>query len=396
MLEVLGIDGVRSSMGYAASSGFSHLTPAPLQVWRGWQCATQLRDPYLLLGERVLIIGGSQNGGAFREALQVHLAEMGIQSLWTPYGVDCAEGELQRLGDLAQGCSGIIGLGGGKALDTAKLVAEHKDLPVVTLPTSAATCAGWTALSNVYRPDGAFAYDVPLNRVPQALLVDYGWIATAPVRTLRAGIGDALAKWYEASVSSSASQDALVFSAVQQARVLRDLLFQSSPLALRDPGSQAWEQVVDACICVAGVIGGLGGSRCRTVAAHAVHNGLTHLSGSRLSLHGEKVAVGILVQLRLEEMVQGSQLAEAARRELVRFYHEIGLPTTVSELFQRSLAPEELLQAAQIACAPNTDIHYLPFSVTSTLLVNAMQTTLINLSSPKEGIPCDILRGNPA
>ena len=366
-------------MSFVASSGFSphvrQVMPAPGQVWRGWGCATQLRDPYLCLGKRVLVIGGSRTGGQFCRELQAHLGTLGVETVVTGYGVDCAAAELERLQGLALGCSGVLGVGGGKALDTAKLVAEYAHLPVVTIPTSAATCAGWTALSNVYRPDGAFAYDVPLSGVPQALMVDYSWIATAPVRTLRAGIGDALAKWYEASVSSSTSQDALVISAVQQARVLRDLLFQGSAQALRDPGSPVWEQVVDACVCVAGLIGGLGGCRCRTVAAHAVHNGLTHVSGSRLSLHGEKVAVGILVQLRLEELVQGSQLAAAARRELLRFYQEIALPTTVSELFQRSLSPEELWQAAEVACAPQSDIHHLPFSVTPELVVTAMATT---------------------
>ena len=58
---------------------------------------------------------------------------------------------------------------------------------------------------------------------------------------------------------------------------------------------------------VAGVIGGIGGANCRTVAAHAVHNGLTHLTEAHDILHGEKVAYGILVQLRLEEMIQGNK-----------------------------------------------------------------------------------------
>ncbi|MEN9206307.1 MAG: iron-containing alcohol dehydrogenase family protein [Thermostichales cyanobacterium DRC_bins_46] len=355
---------------------WTQVVPAPMQVWRGWGCATQVEAPYLGLGDRVLVIGGARTLGQFRPALERHLEKLGLEAIWASYGVDCAEPELARLRELAAACTGILGVGGGKALDTAKLVGEQGRIPVVTIPTSAATCAGWTALSNVYGTDGAFAYDVPLSRAPQALIVDYAWIATAPARTLRAGIGDALAKWYEASVSSGAAQDALVISAVQQARVLRDLLFQTSAQALGDPGGDAWVQVVDACVCLAGVIGGLGGARCRTVAAHAVHNGLTHLPGSRLSLHGEKVAVGILVQLRLEELVQGSQLAAAARRELLRFYGEIGLPTRLEELFQRSLMPEEIQRAAQIACLPSSDIHHLPFPVTPELVATAMQTTL--------------------
>ena len=124
------------------------------------------------------------------------------------------------------GADVILGVGGGKALDAAKLVAHRCQRPVITIPTSAATCAAWTALSNVYSEQGAFAYDVSLSHCPELLILDYRLVQTAPIRTLVAGIGDALAKWYEASVSSGQSQDTLTIAAVQQARVLRDILLQ--------------------------------------------------------------------------------------------------------------------------------------------------------------------------
>ncbi|GAB4217936.1 MAG: iron-containing alcohol dehydrogenase family protein [Synechococcales cyanobacterium] len=347
-------------------------------MWRGWGIVTQSQAVYGRLGERIVVIGGRSGLAWLQPRLEPILRELGIPTTWTPYGRDCAEDDLQRLRTHVEThrITGIVGVGGGKALDTAKLIGHQTQRPVVTIPSSAATCAGWTALSNVYSAAGAFAYDVALEQAPLALLVDYELLATAPPRTLRAGIGDALAKWYEASVSSGHSQDALVIAAVQQARVLRDLLFQVSAAALRDPGSPAWVQAVDACVCLAGVIGGLGGARCRTVAAHAVHNGLTHVSGSRSSWHGEKVAFGILVQLRLEELVQQSQLAYAARRELLRFYREIGLPLSPADLFGRELGIPELEHAAEIACLPTSDIHHLPFAVTPALVVTAMQTTL--------------------
>ncbi|MFM6074706.1 MAG: iron-containing alcohol dehydrogenase, partial [Dolichospermum sp.] len=224
----------------------------------------------------------------------------------------------------------IIGIGGGKALDTAKLVAHQLTLPVITIPTSAATCAAWTALSNVYSTTGAFLYDVALSRCPELLILDYNLIQTAPQRSLVAGIGDAIAKWYEASVSSGNSQQTLIIAAVQQARVLRDILLQKSAAALQSPNTEIWQEVVDATVLLAGVIGGLGGAQCRTVAAHAVHNGLTHISGHN-SIHGEKVAYGILVQLRLEEMIQGNQLAASARQQLLKFYAEIGLPQKLAD-----------------------------------------------------------------
>jgi glycerol dehydrogenase-like iron-containing ADH family enzyme len=298
---------------------------------------------------------------------------------WSDPIAECSEANLESLQQQAKSHSAqvIIGAGGGKVLDAAKLVAEKIGLPIVTIPTSAATCAAWTALSNVYSDAGAFAYDLTLRSCPEMILVDYRLIASAPKRTLIAGIGDAIAKWYEASVSSGASDRTMVIGAVQQARVLRDILFQKSVLALEEIGGSAWQEVVDATVCMAGVIGGMGGAECRTVAAHAIHNGLTHLTESHSILHGEKVAYGILVQLRLEEF-QGNQLAATARNQLLKFYAEIGLPKSLSDLGLSDLSLKQLLRVAAIACAPNSDIHRLPFAVSEEQVLAAMVSTTLS------------------
>ena len=128
---------------------------------------------------------------------------------------------------------------------------------------------------------------------------------------------------------------------------------------------------------MAGVIGGLGGAQCRTVAAHAVHNGLTHLPGSHHALHGEKVAYGILVQLRLQEMLQADRLAATARAQLLDFYTEIGLPKTLADLGLSEITIAQLHHAATLACQPDSDLHRLPFTVVPEQLVAAMVSTTI-------------------
>lgn len=352
------------------------LTVAPAKVIRGSQILTQVSNEITRLGHRPLIVTGNHTQKAIQSHLQSLLEHQQLQFALAEYTPDCSEASLKSLRKAAKEHQAdvIIGIGGGKALDTAKLLAHQLHLPVVTIPTSAATCAAWTALSNVYSEQGAFLYDVALDRCPDLLILDYDLILTAPQRTLVAGIGDAIAKWYEASVSSGNSDQTLIIAAVQQARVLRDILLQKSAAALQQPGSEVWQQVVDATVLLAGVIGGVGGAQCRTVAAHAVHNGLTHICKSG-SIHGEKVAYGILVQLRLEEMIQGNQLAAAARQQLLKFYGEIGLPQTFSDLGLDCVTLGELQKAAEIALAPNSDIHRLPFKVTLEQLMAAMVST---------------------
>lgn len=358
------------------SSSLVTLTVAPAKVVRGASVLHSAAGDIAHLGTRPLIVAGHRTLSISQESLQPIFAASQLQTAATSYGADCCEDSLKALRKTAKEHKAdvIVGVGGGKALDTAKLIGHQLQLPVVTIPTSAATCAAWTALSNVYSESGAFLYDVGLLRCPDLLILDYDLIQTAPQRTLVAGIGDAIAKWYEASVSSGHLQDTLIIAAVQQARVLRDILFQKSAAALQSPGSEVWREVVDATVLLAGVIGGLGGAQCRTVAAHAVHNGLTHISGHG-SIHGEKVAYGILVQLRLEEMLQGNQLADAARQQLLKFYAEIGLPQKLADLGLSNITLSELQTAAEITLAPNSDIHRLPFPVALEQLMAAMIST---------------------
>jgi glycerol dehydrogenase-like iron-containing ADH family enzyme len=386
------------SLSTQTSSSLLTLTVAPAKVIRGCGVLQAAAAEIASLGSRPLIVTGDRTLAISQQNLQPVLETQQLNTFQASYSEDCCEASLEYLQKTAKEHQAdvIIGVGGGKALDTAKLVAQQLQLPVVTIPTSGATCAAWSALSNVYSEDGAFLYDVGLSRCPDLLILDYDLIKTAPQRTLVAGIGDAIAKWYEASVSSGHLQDTLIIAAVQQARVLRDILLQKSAAALKEPGSEVWQEVVDATVLLAGVVGGLGGAQCRTVAAHAVHNGLTHISGHG-SIHGEKVAFGILVQLRLEEMLQGNQLAASARQQLLKFYTEIGLPQKLSDLGLGNITLGELQTAAEIALVPNSDIHRLPFKVVPEQLMAAMVSTTapidskdMNRVSPK-GISDEVL-----
>ena len=377
----------KTALSNQQESKFTPLLIAPTQVLRGEQCLSDSGEAIARLGKSPLVVGGNKTLDIIQPHLKPVFSQFELKADYASYSPDCAESSLAILKEKVASHQAdlIIGVGGGKALDTAKLLAYQCELPVVTIPTSAATCAGWTALSNIYSEEGAFQYDVSLNRCPDLMIVDYGLIRTAPKRTLVAGIGDAIAKWYEASVSSGSSSATFTIAAVQQARILRDILFQKSVPALKNPNSDEWREVVDATLLLAGVIGGLGGANCRTVAAHAVHNGLTHIVAAHDALHGEKVAYGILVQLRLEEMVQGNQLSVTSRQQLLEFYTAIGLPKTLEDLGLADVSLTELRQAAKIACNPRSDIHRLPFPVSPEQLMAAMvSTTVARRSSSQE------------
>lgn len=365
-----------------SSKTITSVLVAPHQVIKGEAILAQGLETIASLGKSPLVIHGSQTHSLVTREITPTLEKQKLTASTIEYSPDCCESSVETIKNtiVAAEKDIVIGVGGGKALDTAKLVAYQCRLPVVTIPTSAATCAAWTPLSNIYSAAGAFEYDISLDRSPDLLILDYNLVQTAPSRTLVAGIGDAIAKWYEASVSSGDSTATLTIAAVQQARILRDILFQKAATALQNPGSEDWREVVDANVLLAGVIGGLGGANCRTVAAHAVHNGLTALPQAHHALHGEKVAYGILVQLRLEEMLQGNQLATSAREQLIGFYTSIGLPQSLEDLGLTEITLKQLRQVANVTCQPQSDIHRLPFAVTPEQLIAAMVSTKVKVT----------------
>jgi glycerol dehydrogenase len=339
------------------------------------------------LTSHALVLGRSPATRPLRQQCLQDLAQAGISCTSFELEFDCCESDLSRIEALAapvQLSSGtaqepafdaVIAIGGGKVIDAGKLLAHRLGLRCITVPTSAATCAGWTALANIYSPQGAFEGDVSLNRCPELLVFDHGFVRQAPARTLASGIADAMAKWYEASISSGTSSDGLIQQAVQMARVLRDQLLLEAEAAMADPTGEAWVRVAEACGLTAGLIGGIGGARCRTVAAHAVHNGLTQLEATHGVLHGEKVGFGILVQLRLEELLGGNQLAAQARRQLIPLFRALQLPVELGDLGLAGASLSELQEACAFACKPGSDLHHLPFAVAPSDLIAALVST---------------------
>ncbi len=159
------------------------------------------------------------------------------------------------------------------------------------------------------------------------MLVEPRIILNAPAEYLLAGIGDTLAKWYEAVVLAPqpTALPLTVRLGINGALAIRDVLLASSETALADQRrgdlTQAFRDVVEAIIAGGGMVGGLGERYTRVAAAHAVHNGLTVLPQTDKFLHGTKVAYGILVQSAL--LGQDDVLAQ-----LVQAYQRFNLPTT--------------------------------------------------------------------
>jgi len=290
-----------------------------------------------------------------------------------PFGGECCETQLSRLADIIkrEQVGVLVGMGGGKTIDTAKIAADRAGIPVMIVPTIASTDAPCSGCAVVYSEDGVFEAIHYQKMNPQVVLVDTSVIAEAPIRFLVSGMGDALATWFEAR-SCDRTQSAnecggySTMTGLNLARLCYDTLLLYG-VAAKAAGEKhvvtpAFSRIVEANI----LLSGIGFESSGLAAAHSIHNGLTALEETHSFYHGEKVAFGALT---------GLQLTDASPTESATVYsfcEEIGLPTTLADIGLRNVDRDRLMKAAEKACAPMEGIHHEAGVITPLRVLNAM------------------------
>ncbi|MDN7240985.1 iron-containing alcohol dehydrogenase family protein [Planococcus sp. N028] len=279
--------------------------------------------------KKVLVLTGTKSWLAMRPFFP-ELKK--IEVAFEIYHGESSLAEISRVADLIKslGTDAIIGAGGGKVLDIAKGVAHDTGILSVLIPTLASNCAPWTPLSVLYTEEGTMTHYTVYPGSVDLLLVEPRILIDAPVPMLVAGIGDTIAKWYEADVQISRFEDPPIALKIAHAtaKLCAEEMFDNAEAAITDAKngklSPAFIKVAESIIMLGGMVGGFGDKYGRVAGAHAIHNAMTIAPESHQALHGDKVAYGVLVQLTLE-----NKTSEVNR--LIGFYKKIGLPISLKE-----------------------------------------------------------------
>lgn len=334
-------------------------------------------------GKTALLIAHKDDIARVQSQLDETAKKFGITFIPSNFNGECSRGEIARLVEYgkANAADCVIGLGGGKAIDTAKCVAQGENLIIV--PTIAATDAPTSHSAVMYHEDGAFDDYAYFKKSPDVVLVDTTVIAKAPTRFLVSGIGDALSTYFEAratqaayanvnaglpcgALNGDAAPAKTTLTSQALAKLCYDVILENGPAAKvacdNNVVTPALENVVEANILLSGLgfeSGGLAG-------VHAIHDGLTVLEGTHGYFHGEKVAFSVIAQLVLENAPQEELY------EVLGFSAEMGLPICLADIGVDTITYEELIEVAKKACIPEESIHSMPFPIEVEAVANAI------------------------
>ncbi len=322
------------------------------------------------LGKKVLIVGGETALSKAKAKLLPTLASFEIIDI-VIYGKECVRDRAEELYNIykEKAPDFIMGVGGGKALDTSKCLADLFGIRVVTVPTIASTCAASSQLSVMYTKEHVYDGFWYLKSPAYHIFIDTEIIAEAPTEFFRAGIGDTLAKYYEVEFSARGRlktyKDEMGISI---SRMCNTPLIESALDALEDcknnTVTEKFETVVLIILVSTGMVSMLINPEFNGAVAHALFYGLTNIEGfEEKFLHGDVIGYTTAVQLmldgKIEEALKIGKLIEA-----------MGVETTLSG---RGIKVDfESLKPVFASTLKDPDMDVLPYSVTDEMIFNAI------------------------
>ena len=334
-------------------------------------------------GKKVAIIGGKRALDAAGRSIKAAAERAGLEVMGTFwYGGEASRENMEMLRPQVAEADMLFAVGGGKAIDTCKVLAQETNRPFFTFPTIASTCASCTSLGIIYHPDGSLR-EYSFSKIPpNHIFINTQIIADAPDIYLWAGMGDTMAKHYEATTSSRghipAHSDAMgiALSSMCAAPIIR---WGQKALADCKSNTVTTEltEVILGIIISTGFVSNFVQVDYTTGLAHAIYNGFTVLPSTEHygHLHGEIVAYGILVLLTADKQYK-------ERDKLYDFYRSIGLPTCLADIHAK---PEDLDKVTAKALA-GIDIRVWPYPVDAEMIVDSiMKLEAYNKAQPHSG-----------
>lgn len=297
------------------------------------------------IGKHPVVIVDPDVQRLFGERIAASFRKAGLDAPVHAFPGEVTRAAIDRLAAESSGADVVVGIGGGKALDTAKGVALALGARFVSTPTIASTDGPASRYIAIYDDHHVMTEVQTLPRNPELVLVDTGVIASAPLRFLLAGVGDAIAKKFEAEATVAAGAMTLHGTPASKTGLMAAdacyrLIRAHAPAAVRAVADRQVTEDVESLVEATVLLSTLGFENGGLSVAHGIARGFPTLARAARTLHGEHVAYGLLVQIALEE--RGELLAD-----LDTFYAEIGLPRRLADFGLTDATDAEIRELAE-------------------------------------------------
>lgn len=285
-------------------------------------------EEILRYGKKAYVIGGPHALAAAERRMKASFADAGLESVWEEYTGFPSYRKIEELREavISNHCDVLVGTGGGRIMDVVKATAAELKIPVVLVPTSAATCASYSPLSVMYTDEGKCVGYLHFDYEVNSVLVDEEIMTHQPSRLLAAGIMDAMAKCIEISNGKpeiTLETDTIEkYSAYKMAEYVYDILEKYGKDAYLDVEAQRYTKtlhnVVFCTIALTGIVSALMRAKKQTALAHRMYETIRtcYFKESISYIHGEIVATGLLAQLRFNNNAAGIEKLKSYMEEM--------------------------------------------------------------------------------
>ncbi len=325
------------------------------------------RRPVVLMTE-----GGKRR---FGQRIEEGLLKTGVKWEIALFRGECCIEEIERvvaeIQKSEQPADSLIAVGGGKCLDAGKAVAFRLGVPLAIFPTIASTDAPCSAVSVLYTKDGAGIGPEFYPNSPALVVVDTQIIADSPLRHFVAGMGDAVATYYEARTcyhnpsGRNMVGARLTIAALGLAELCAKTIFEDASRAIQSVENKKVDTSVERVVEANTLLSGMGFESGGLAAAHAIAAGLTVIPVLHQEyLHGELVGIGLVAQLILEKKQEEARL-------VARFLAEIGLPVSLQHLRLDIHSDADAIMEAMTSAMKEPFANNEPFDINPEMLFSA-------------------------
>lgn len=284
--------------------------------------------------KKVSLISGKNVQKVLQKKIEKSLLSNEIQFIWHI----SKDNQIQSLNQIEKNVEQdntdlIVGIGGGRSVDTAKMIAYNLSKPFVSLPTAASH-------DGMASPFVSVKSEKPHSIVassPMGVFVDIDIIKKAPVRLLSSGCGDLIANIIAVKDWQLGHKKKKEY----YGRYAANLAMMSAKIVMEN-SSEFARKGLDARVIVEGLISAgvasciAGSSRPCSGAEHLFSHALDKIAPG-IGLHGEKCGIGAILMAKLQKQDW---------KKIVKTLKDVGAPTTAKQI---GLTPDLIIEALLIA-----------------------------------------------